>query len=90
MKGAVADLPNAGLLAVDFYDRNRVATWVRDHPGLIPWVRQRIGKVISGWQSYGAWAYPPKVLRPNTLLMTKSAFEPDGRTTLPGFRPLRE
>src|SRR5262249_1083646 len=25
---------------------------------LIPWVRQRIGKSIGGWQSYGAWANP--------------------------------
>jgi len=35
-----------------FYDRNRVASWVRNHPGLIPWVRQRIGNkaMIEGWQ----------------------------------------
>ena len=37
-----------GKLVLDFYDRNRVATWVRDHAGLIPWVRSRIGKAVPG------------------------------------------
>jgi hypothetical protein len=26
-------------LLVEFYDRGRLATWLRRHPGLIPWVR---------------------------------------------------
>lgn len=30
---------------------------MRDYPGLIPWVRQKLGKSIQGWRSYGAWAY---------------------------------
>jgi hypothetical protein len=47
---AVAGYPNASALTLDFYDRNRVATWVRTHEGLIPWVRQTIeeGDVIAG------------------------------------------
>jgi hypothetical protein len=48
-----------GKLAHDFYDRTRLATWVRDHSGLIPWVRARIGKAIPGWQSYGSWSLAP-------------------------------
>lgn len=55
IKGTVAE----GTLTLDFYDRSRVATWVRDHPGLIPWVRARIGKSIPGWQAYGAWSLTP-------------------------------
>src|SRR5579872_6926508 len=31
-------------IALDFYDRNRLATWVREHHGLILWVREKIGK----------------------------------------------
>jgi hypothetical protein len=60
MAEAVADLPNAASLALEFYDRQRLATWVRDHPGLIPWVRDRIGKAVPGWRSYGAWAFTPQ------------------------------
>jgi hypothetical protein len=57
MAEAVMDLPNAHGLALDFYDSTRVATWLRDHAGLIPWVKEKIGKAIQGWHSYGAWAY---------------------------------
>jgi len=57
MAEAVKDLPNRSSLTLDFYDRTRLATWLRDHPGLIPWVRARVGKAISGWSSYGPWAY---------------------------------
>jgi len=48
MAEAVKDIAHAAKLHLDFYDRNRVASWVRDHPGLIPWVRSRIGKSVSG------------------------------------------
>jgi len=59
MPGSIKDLPNANNLFLDFYDRTRLATWVPDHPGLIPWIREKIGKAIHGWHSYGAWAYAP-------------------------------
>jgi hypothetical protein len=56
MRGALAGAKNADALAVDFYDRTRIATWVRAHNGLIPWVRALAGRPLRGWQSYGAWA----------------------------------
>jgi hypothetical protein len=68
MAEAVRDLPNATALTLDFYDRTRLATWVRNHVGLIPWVREKIGKVIRGWRSYGAWAYAPEGMGPEYLL----------------------
>jgi hypothetical protein len=57
MAEAVKGIPHADKLTLDFYDRGRVATWVRGHAGLIPWVRSRIGKSIPGWRSYGSWSY---------------------------------
>lgn len=60
MTEAVAGLPNAAELVLDFYDRTRLASWVRRHPGLIPWVREKIGKPLGGWLSYGPWAYEPE------------------------------
>lgn len=58
MTAAVEDLANAKQLALDFYDRTRLASWVRSHAGLIIWVRNVIGRTISGWEPYGAWAHP--------------------------------
>jgi hypothetical protein len=56
MGDAVADLRNAKNLHLDFYDRDRLATWVRDHAGIVTWVRERIGRPISGWRPYEDWA----------------------------------
>ncbi|MBN3815598.1 hypothetical protein G3N57_02815 [Paraburkholderia sp. Se-20369] len=59
-KKAIAAAANglAGKLHSDFYDRTRLATWVRNHPGLVVWVRGAIGRSISGWEAFGPWAYP--------------------------------
>jgi hypothetical protein len=58
MAEAVVDLPNREALTLDFYDRNRVATWVREHSGLGLWLKDKIGKSLTGWRPYEAWAYP--------------------------------
>lgn len=59
MSGAVGDLPCGGQLKLDFYDRRRLETWLRDHLGTTLWARERIGKPIQGWQSYGNWSQVP-------------------------------
>jgi hypothetical protein len=58
MKTAIGDFPNSDAMTLDFYDRRRLETWLRDHPGQFPWVRERIGKPLQGWFSFGAWSYP--------------------------------
>lgn len=62
MAKAIAELANREALTLDFYDRNRVATWVREHPGPAVWVRQKVGGSLAGWRPYGPWAYPPEGL----------------------------
>lgn len=47
---------NAVQLHTDFYDRTRLATWVRQHPGLITWVKEKVGRAIVGWRPYGPWS----------------------------------
>lgn len=56
MAEAVRGLPNVSSLYLDFYDRNRVATWVREHVGLCIWMREKIGRAVPGWRPYGSWA----------------------------------
>ncbi len=51
MKEAMEGNPNAARLLLDFYDRTRIATWVRTHEVLIPWVREQSGRTITGWHS---------------------------------------
>jgi hypothetical protein len=56
MRGAISDDENADLLTLDFYDRNRIASWVRSYSGLVAWVRERIGQPINEWHPYSNWA----------------------------------
>jgi hypothetical protein len=56
MAEAVRELPIVSSLYLDFYDRNRVATWVREHVGLCFWLREKIGRAVPGWRPYGPWA----------------------------------
>lgn len=56
MREALDYVTNAGQLRTDFYDRTRLATWVRLYPGLITWVKERVGRAFDGWRPYGAWS----------------------------------
>jgi hypothetical protein len=55
MREALSDLPNAAQLHTDFYDRDRIATWVNQYPGIAAWVRNRVGHPLSGWSGIGDW-----------------------------------
>jgi hypothetical protein len=50
MKEAVANENNHQNVHLDFLDRGRVATWLRTHPSLILWVRNKIGRQLNGWR----------------------------------------
>jgi len=55
MRDAVAGHPASEALHVDFYDRDRMATWVNQYPGVAAWVRARLGRELSGWRPVGNW-----------------------------------
>ncbi|MFJ1300676.1 hypothetical protein ACILG0_11960 [Pseudomonadota bacterium AL_CKDN230030165-1A_HGKHYDSX7] len=55
IRAQLNDLPEAGQLHSDFYDRDRLATWVNHYPGIAAWVRTRLGIGMSGWSSIGDW-----------------------------------
>lgn len=56
LREALNGVTNAANLHTDFYDRTRLATWVRRHPGLITWVKERVGGALVGWHPYGSWS----------------------------------
>ena len=68
MKKAVANEKNHQNLHVDFFDRGRVATWLRAHPSLILWVRNKIGRQLNGWRPYENWANAPGGIEEEFLL----------------------
>ena len=60
MREAIRGIPNADALTLEFYDRSHIATWVREHGGVVLWVRLKIGKPLQGWRGYGQWAPGPR------------------------------
>lgn len=56
LREALDGVANADQLYTDFYDRTRLATWVRRYPGLITWVKERVGRTLVGWRPYGPWS----------------------------------
>lgn len=60
MRDAVADDPNSDNLYLDFYDRSKLAQWVRQHPSVMLWTKRNLGQGYSGWQPYDAWSNPPE------------------------------
>lgn len=60
MQEAVKNDPNKHKIHLDFYDRSKLAQWVRQHPSVMLWLNRKLGRGYSGWQSYGAWSCPPE------------------------------
>lgn len=60
MQDAVKDDPYSGNIHLDFYDRSKLAQWLRQHPSIMLWAKGKLGQGYSGWQPYGAWSNPPK------------------------------
>ncbi|MCI5226354.1 MAG: hypothetical protein D3918_06785, partial [Candidatus Electrothrix sp. AX2] len=68
MREAVKDEENSHNLHVDFLDQGKVATWVQNHPFLILWVRNKIGRALQGWKPYENWANAPGGVEEEYLL----------------------
>ena len=83
-------------LALDFYDRTRIATWVRGHAGLVLWVRTHIGKAVPGWQAYGSWSYAPPgtdgsyLADDQTRIRTDAKDDGDGVSAIEGIERIRQ
>lgn len=60
MKYAIQDDPNSSNIHLDFYDRSKLAQWLRQHPSVMLWAKKTLGQGYSGWQPYGAWSNPPQ------------------------------
>lgn len=93
MRAAIGDAPGAATAIVDFYDRTRLASWVREYPGVDLWMRERIGDPVSGWQGYGNWAgdkvEAPYLKDDSGRLISKTTGSPEAMTIERGLEILR-
>lgn len=56
MKKAVKGYEGSESVCLDFFDGNRIATWLRNYPALIIWVREKTSRPLEGWRAYGEWS----------------------------------
>ena len=68
MRNAVADHPNYDAIHLDFYDRFKLHQWLRQHPGVMLWVRTVLGQPLSGWQTYGRWSNVPNGMSDDLIM----------------------
>lgn len=95
MRAALDGVTSADALTVDFYDRRRIATWVNQHPGLIPWVREKVARPLIGWRQFGDWSsFPAPLDTPYLLdnavrLLSPTIKDTDGLSAADGVNCLR-
>ncbi len=95
MKEALEGCEHKEQLWIDFYDRQRIASWVSCHPTLIIWVREKIGRSIDGWHTYENWAKATSIeeeyiLDNKARIYSNEYRDSDGMTVLDGINKLRE
>ncbi|NQX65675.1 hypothetical protein HQN90_05995 [Paenibacillus alba] len=95
MQNATSDYVNSSQIKLDFYDRERVAGWVRTHPALVLWVREKIGRPIHGWKAYDNWANCPEGIKEEYIadahvrLYNATNTNPEGISIVDGINELR-
>lgn len=95
MRSALAGYPNESNLKVDFYDRERLAGWVRSHPSLVFWVHNKIGRPVQGWKAYGNWSNSPKgideeyILDEHMRIFNSARFSSEGSLAVDGINEIR-
>lgn len=93
---ALADAPEAAGLHLDFFDQQRLASWVNQHPGLIPWVREKAKEPLSGWQPFRDWSSSPQsldaeyVLDEHIRIIGVRLKDTDGLAAVAGIEKIRE
>lgn len=92
---ALSGIKNRDDIKLDFYDCNRIATWVNSNPALILWVKKKIGHPIQGWKPFSNWANPKAdineeyLLDDGTRLHDPNNKNQNGMTVIDGINVLR-
>ncbi len=89
MRNALVDEPFSAQLETDFIDKTRLSTWIRQHAGLVLWVREKVGAGLTGWHPWGAWACPSESVEATYIVDEHiRARLPDGRQEVSALHTL--
>lgn len=86
MKAATSSEVRYEKADLDYYDARRMADWTNQHPGVVAWVRIRMGRPLQGWQPHGQWAdtrgSKPQKFLPDEKHRLADPSEPERRFSL--------
>lgn len=93
MRDQLSDLATPEDLHTDFYDRDRLAAWVNEYPGIAAWVRACANRPLDGWSSVDRWggaqASAPFLTDASTCLVDESCKPGEALQVLDGVERLR-
>ncbi len=94
MQAQIESVKDQGDLRMEFYGRGRLADWLRQHPGVQLWVREKLGLPLSGWRPFGRWSTTPPGVEDDLICEAGVTIAlPGGRDklgTLQGINGIRE
>ncbi len=56
MRESLSEYASNEKFKIDYFDSQRIATWVNDHPSIVLWVHEVIGNPVVGWYDYQNWS----------------------------------
>jgi hypothetical protein len=82
---AAAGSSDAAGAVLDYFDARRLADWTNHHPGVVAWLRSRLGRPLQGWQPFGSWASsdaPPAAFFPDEKLRVTAPLDRENKLSL--------
>ena len=55
MRESLIEYASNDKFKIDYFDSQRIATWVNDHPSIVLWVHEVSGNPFVGWYDYQNW-----------------------------------
>ena len=81
MRTQIEEVRHLGDLLTRFYGRAELANWLRQHPAVQLWVREKLSISLQGWRPFGRWSITPPGV--DDKLICKAGIS----IVLPGRRP---
>ena len=81
MRKQIESIDCLGDLRTEFYGRSDLIHWLRQHPGVQLWVREKLGIPLNGWKPFGRWTNIPPGIEDNLICGEGVSVSLPGRET---------